>query len=321
MNKLADKLFEFKYSPKSIEEMILPNNVKKVFKKWIYEDPSLFNNCLLVSNKPGCGKTSITRLIIDSKNFATLFINGARETSIDNVRYNIKNFVSTVSMLGMGNPKIVILDEADRLSPQALDALKSEIELAQNNARFVFTANRRSAFPEPIISRTQEFNFDKIFSDNKTELYKLAFVKIKHILDNEKIEYEQEAIVNLIKKYGPDWRGLIKTIQLLASYNNTITSKEVKNIDVKEDINSLIEFLKMKNFKKIREFSIKHIGNEISVMEELYKLVKTDIILKESIPKYIIYLAELNRNCSIVPDPEIELMAAFMEIMENIKFK
>ena len=86
MEKLGNKLWEFKYSPKSIDEMILPVKVKNLFQNWIYDEPTNFNNCLLVSNKPGCGKTSIARLIIDSKNFSTLFINGARETSVDIVR-------------------------------------------------------------------------------------------------------------------------------------------------------------------------------------------------------------------------------------------
>ena len=56
-------------------------------------------------------------------------------------------------------------------------------------------------------------------------------------------------------------------------------------------------------------------------MEELYKLCSGDMIELESLPKYIIYLADLNRNINVVPDAEIELMAALMEIMDNIKFK
>jgi replication factor C subunit 3/5 len=313
---IKEKLWEFKYSPKSVDEMILSDLYKKIFSDWINNNE--LGNCLLYSQNPGSGKTTIMNLIKDSENFISTFINASRETSIDTVRYNINKFVSTISYNDA--IKVVLLDEADRLSPQALDALKSEIELKVNNARFVFSANRESAFPDPIKSRLKIFNFDKMFTDNKDELYKSAYKRIEYILNSENIEFEPKAIATIIKKYAPDWRNIIKTCQLLSAYSKKILLEDVEKIDVKNDISDLVNYIKQKNFKLVREFSVKHIGNEQQIMTELYKLVNTNIITNESKVKLILILSEMNRYINIVPDPEIELIRALVDIMTDMEF-
>lgn len=312
---LSDKIWEFKYAPKNIDDMILPKAYLKIFKEYIDGD---LNNCLLYSQNPGTGKTTLTNLIKSSDKYLCTFINASRETSIDNVRFNIKKFVSTVSYNKA--IKVVILDEADRLSAQALDALKAEIETNINNSRFIFTANRESAFPDPIKSRLKIFNFDKIFTENKKELYINALKRIEYILKEENITYDQKAIALIIKKYAPDWRMCIKTCQLLAAYDNSITLENVEKIDVKNDISLLIEHFKNKDFKAVREFSAKHLGNEVEIMSELYKLIESKLITNESKPKLIVILADMNRYITLVPDQEIEMMFAMIEIMNNIEF-
>jgi replication factor C subunit 3/5 len=313
---LKNELWEFKYSPISVDEMILPSKEMSILKKYI--DDGKLNNCLFYSSKPGTGKSTLTSLIRNSNKFLCTFINASRETGIDTVKYNINKFVSTVSF--NNTIKVVILDEADRLSPNALDALKADIELKINSARFVFTANRESAFPDPILSRLKVFNFDKMFTENKNELYLKALERLEFILTSENVKYDKKAVALIIKKYAPDWRMCIKTCQLLSAYNNTITLEDVENIDVKNDISELVGMLKDKNFKAIREFSVKHTGNEIQIMQELFKLIKTDIITNESKPKLILILAETNRYINVVPDPEIEMMAAFIEILTSVEF-
>ncbi len=320
MIDFSNKSWEFKYSPKNIDDLILPEKTKKVFRKWFKNKD--ISNTLFVSNKPGCGKTSITRLIIESRMFSTLFINASRETSIDNIRYNVNNFVSTVAIIGRDAPKIVILDEADRLSSHALDALKGEIERAIGNARFIFTANRESAFPEPIISRLRPvYNFDKLFSENKQELYKSAFVRISHILNSEGVKFDSKAIVELIKKYAPDWRSLIRICQMMSAYDNTITMESVNNSDVTTDINDLIDYLKEKDFRKVREFSVRHMGNEHQIIQELFKLVDIDGIIKSPTQINMIQiLSDTNRNINIVPDKELEVARMLTDIMVDVEF-
>jgi len=319
MVNLREQIWEFKYIPKNINEMIFPVPMKKMFSEWI--ESGNMHNCLLVSANPGCGKTTFVNLVKKSEKFVCIFINGSRDTSIDIVRQNITNFVSTVSISKKSAQKIVLLDEADRMSANALDSLKSEIELKINNARFIFTANRESAFPDPIKSRLKIFNFDKIFSDNKTELYTQAMERACYILDTEKIKYDKKAVAMMVKKFAPDWRNLIKNLQLISAYNGKIELEDVQKIDLTNEISNLIVNLKEKNFDKVREFSIKNIGNEIAIMQELYKLIKTKGIIEDkSKPALILILADLNRYINVVPDPEIEIMASFVQIMAEIEF-
>jgi DNA polymerase III delta prime subunit len=215
---------------------------------------------------------------------------------------------------------VVILDESDRMTGNALDALKAEIEIRSNSARFVFTANSISKFPEPIISRLKVFNFDKMFVDNKEEMYLSAMERIENILKTENIVYDRKAVALIIKKYAPDWRMCIKTCQLLSAYDQKISIEDVEKIDVKNDISELVGFLKNRDFKAVREFSTKHIGNEIQVLQELYKLVKSDLVENISKPALILILAETNRYINLVPDPEIEIMACLSQIMSDITF-
>lgn len=319
MPDYSKELWEFKYAPEKMEDLILPDKYIKLFSNWLKN--KTFENCLLVSNKPGAGKTSIIRILKNSELFSTMFINSSIETSIDTVRYNIKKFISTSSPIKKA-VKIVFLDEADRMSAGALDALKGEIEGSASNARFIFTANRESAFPEPIISRVKVFNFDKIFSENKQELYKKAYIYVTNILDKENIKYDQKAIAQIIQKYAPDWRNLIKTLQLISAYNNEITIEDVKKIDVTSELReSVIGYIKNKDFKSVREFCVRNIGNEHEVINELYKLTKIpNIIEPTTIPEMILILAETNRYINIVPDREIEMLRAFIDIMLQVKF-
>jgi len=315
---MTDKMWEFKYAPTKVEDMILPERESAIFSKWL-NDKTL-SNCLLVSANPGCGKTTFTSLFRNSKDFVCIFINASRETSIETVRETVSSFVKTVTISTVsGAQKVVILDEADRMSPNALDALKAEIEISASNARFIFTANRETAFPEPILSRLSVFNFDRMFTENRAEMMKMAFRRISYILDSENVKYDKTAIVELVKKLAPDWRSLVKTCQLLSAYDGTIDSSAVSRADFTCSVDELIRHLKEKNFSAVRSFSAKNSGNEVAVVGELWKLLDSDEVKNDSKPALVMLLAEANRYLAVVPDPEIELMNLFVMIMsENI---
>lgn len=316
---VAEQLWEFKHAPECVGDMILSSSYSDLLDSWI--SSGCIHNCLLVSSNPGCGKTTIVNLIKSSNKFVTMFVNASRETSIDIVRQNIRDFVATVSLIRKADQKIVLLDEADRLSPNALDALKGEIEINIDNARFVFTANRESAFPDPIKSRLKVLNFDKMFSDNKQEMYKQAMKRVCKILDSENVKYEPAAIATVIKKFAPDWRNVIKTCQLMSAYDGKICMEDISKIDSSEQISEIINNIKSKNFDAVRELSAKCVGNEIEVMNEFYKLVKSSGVIKnESKPALVLILADLNRHINSVPDPEIELMNAMVQMMSEIEF-
>jgi len=108
----------------------------------------------------------------------------------------------------------------------------------------------------------------------------------------------------------------------MSAYSNKITEEEVLALDVKNDVEKLIGLLKEKNFSELREFSVKHIGNEIQILEELYNAAKSSEVIKNtSKPNMILILADMNRHVSLVPDPEIELFSTLLKLAAEIEFE
>ena len=106
-----DFLFVEKYRPKNIAECILPQHIKKVYNEYI-EKKEIQH--LLLSGQQGIGKTSSARALCNELETDVLFINGSEESGIDVLRTTIRDYASTVSL--MGNKKVVIIDEADYLN-------------------------------------------------------------------------------------------------------------------------------------------------------------------------------------------------------------
>ena len=138
-----------KYRPKSIEECILQEGLKKTFLEFV-ENKEIPN--LLLSGSAGVGKTTVARALCDQMDVDCILINGSEESGIDVLRNKIKGFASTVSF--SGGRKVVILDEADYLNPQSTQpALRGFIEEFSGNCGFIFTCNYANRIIAPIHSR------------------------------------------------------------------------------------------------------------------------------------------------------------------------
>ena len=122
-----------KYRPTTINDCILPENLKKTFKEFV-EDKHIPN--LILSGGPGVGKTTVAKAMLDEIGATSLLINGSEESGIDVLRNKIKNFASTVSL--EGGRKYVILDEADYLNPQSTQpALRGFMEEFHKNLSLI----------------------------------------------------------------------------------------------------------------------------------------------------------------------------------------
>ena len=129
-----------KYRPQSIDDCILPSELKQTFQQFVNteEIPNL-----LLSGTAGVGKTTVAKAMLEQLGCTYMMINGSEESGIDTLRTKIKNFASTVSM--DGKRKYVILDEADYLNPQSTQpALRGFIEEFSRNCGFILTCNFRN---------------------------------------------------------------------------------------------------------------------------------------------------------------------------------
>jgi DNA polymerase III delta prime subunit len=127
-------LWTEKYRPKTINECILPERLKKPFQEYVNskEIPNL-----LLAGGAGVGKTTVAKAMCEEIGCDYMVINGSDDNGVDTVRYKIKNYASSMSLAG--GRKVIIVDEADYLSPNAQAAFRNVIEEFAGNCSFIFT--------------------------------------------------------------------------------------------------------------------------------------------------------------------------------------
>ena len=134
-----DFLWVEKYRPQTIEECILPSDLKNTFQSFVTngEVPNL-----LLCGTAGVGKTTVAKALCHELGVDSYVINGSDEGRfLDTVRNNAKQFASTVSLTSSSNHKVIIIDEADNTTHDVQLLLRASIEEFQNNCRFIFTCN------------------------------------------------------------------------------------------------------------------------------------------------------------------------------------
>lgn len=218
MNNLeASYMWVEKYRPKKLDDMVLSENYKSIFSKFM-EDGEIPH--LLLYGPPGSGKTAISRITVDriiTNKDDCLRIAGSADNGIDVVRNIIIPFLETPPF-GTGKVKIVFIDECDFMSQNALASLRNVTQEYQSNGRFIFTCNYLYKIPEPLQSRCQSFEFKRATKEFITNY-------CEHVLQSENIKYKNGDLDRIVSLFYPDIRKIINTIQ-----PRTI-SGELKNID------------------------------------------------------------------------------------------
>ena len=302
-----------KYRPKKINDTILPQSLKDTFNA-IVTKGDLPN--MLFTGTAGLGKTTVARALCNSLDLDHIVINGSEEGNIETLRGKIKQFASTVSL--QGGYKVVILDEADYLNPQSTQpALRGFIEEFSNNCRFILTCNFKNRIIEPLHSRCGVYEFNT----SKKDLAQLAaqFMKrMKFILEEEGVSYEEMAIADLIMKFAPDWRRVINECQRY-SLSGFIDSGVTKNL-TNDNYDGLMKLLKEKDFKKMRSWVANNIDTDASAIFRAVYDRATTKIKAESLPQLILILADYQYKNSFVADHELNVVACMTEIMANVEF-
>src|SRR5210317_2489210 len=203
-------LFVEKYRPKTIEDCILPDNIKKTFSDMLTkgEIPNL-----LLCGTSGVGKTTIARALCEELKCDYIVINGSDEGRfLDTVRNQAKNFAATVSLSSSAKHKVVIIDEADNTTHDVQLLLRANIEAFYGNCRFIFTCNYKNKLIEPLHSRCAVVEFS-INGTQKPAIAASFFKRLQEILGAEGVEYDNKVLVELVNKHFPDWRRVLNECQ------------------------------------------------------------------------------------------------------------
>ena len=305
-----------KYRPKTIEDCILPENIKKTFRDFLNkgEVPNL-----LLSGPAGCGKTTVAKALCAELGVDVYVINGSDEGRfLDTVRNNAKNFASTVSLSSESKHKVIIIDEADNTTPDVQLLLRASIEEFSRNCRFIFTCNYKNKIIEPLHSRCAVIDFG-IKGKQKQEIATCFFKRLNWILDNERIQSDKKVIAELIHKHFPDWRRVLNECQRY-SVGGKIDSGILAHFsDVK--VNDLVKNLKEKNFSQVRKWCVNNLDNDPAVLlRRIYDSLSNSLV-PSTVPAAVLIIAKYQYQIAFVADQEINLLACLTEIMVECEFK
>jgi len=305
-------LWTERYRPQAISDCILPDRLKEVFQEYVNQKqiPNL-----LLTGGAGVGKTTIAKAMCNEIGCDYMILNGSDENGVDTIRVKIKNYASSMSF--SGGRKVIILDEADYLTPNAQAILRNAIEEYAVNCSFIFTCNFKSRIIEPLHSRCAVIDF-RLQNGEKTKMASAFFKRITHILNTEKVEHDEKVIAELIKKHFPDFRRAINELQRYSQLGKIDVGILSQIGDI--SISQIVKHLKEKDFTSVRKWAATTDVDSTTFFRKLYDALY-DIAKPQSIPQAVIILADYQYKQAFVADQEINLVACLTELMANVEFK
>jgi len=302
------------YRPKNVESCILPKDLKDTFSEFVQQG-NIPN--LILSGRPGVGKTTVAKAMLDEIGATYMLINGSEESGIDVLRTKCQNFASTVSL--EGGRKYLIIDEADYLNPQSTQpALRGFIEEFHENCGFIFTCNYKNRLIEPLHSRCSVIEFS-IPNNEKQKLAETFFIRVKDILNEQEVKYDDRVVAEVINNHFPDWRRVLNELQRYSVSGNIDAGilVNISEINIKE----LIIAMKNKEFTNVRRWVVDNLDNDpVRIFRNIYDHLYV-VMDGSSIPYAVVILGEYQYKSAFVADQEINMLACLKEIMARVKFK
>ena len=295
------ELWVEKYRPTTLEEYVGNETIKNKIADYLKQG-SIQN--LLFHGVAGTGKTTLAKLITKNLNCDLLYINASDERGIDTIREKIIPFASSMSF---NDVKIVILDEADYITPQAQATLRNTIESCSKTTRFILTCNYLERIISPLQSRCQTF---EITPPSKTEVSN----KCQDILTQEKVLFYDNSINDVINTHYPDIRKIINTLQgSVVDGEINIDDTSLKNTQLGGLIvDALIRKAKLSEIRQIiadsgsREF------------DDLFKYIydKSSTLFGDKEGEAILIIAKYQYEYTFVLEKEICIAAMLKKLLE-----
>lgn len=305
-------LWEFKYEPVTFDSMILNSNIKSALKEAIISRPNM-----LIYGPPGVGKGTFVNILIKENGLDNNFlkINASDETGIDAMRDKVKTFAQAMSI---GQMKLVYLNEADSLTsgPQGSQKmLRDLMEQTQSNTQWILCCNYEQYIIPELKSRCQLYN---ISTPPAIDIFKHC----KKILDIEKVAFNKQSLLSLVKKCYPDIRNTIITLR-----QNVIDGKLSEELvqsssqvlfqsiltQMKSDPGEVRKILKSNSihYDGLYEFIYEHLMDESES--------RVDIFNDEA--NAIIHIGEASYRNGIVANKEINFMRMYFKMIQDKTIK
>jgi DNA polymerase III delta prime subunit len=302
---MTDKfLWVERYAPHTIEECILPKQIKDNF--LAYAKDKEFPN-LILAGPAGVGKTSVSKALCDEIDTDMLFVNASLDRGIGDIRTTVAQFASTTSLVS--KKKVVLLDEADNLTADSQKALRALIEEFQNHCRFILTCNYPHNIIDAIHSRCTVFDFNVRDEKEVKKLSAEFYKKATKILNDNQIKFNDKILAKYIMAMAPDWRGMLNGMQ-----GNSKTGELSPNILI-DTPDTLVQLLKDKKWTDIRDWVFKNSYIHPRQLERTTFKAIQDAAKNECKPIVSMIYGEYSHRIGMGADPSITLLNIMTIIM------
>ena len=299
------ELWVEKYRPKHIKDYVFKDNDQKLqVQSWVKEGSIPH---LLFSGSAGIGKTTLAKVLLNElgiEAYDVLEINASRENRIDDMRDKITNFIQ---MIPFGPFKVVLLDEADYLTPASQAILRGLMETYSNHSRFILTCNYPNRIIPALHSRCQGFHI------NKTDQTEFT-ARVATILVEENIDFDLDTLDTYVKATYPDLRKCINTVQQNVKENQLVAPKSI--VDASDYKIEMVELFKKGRINDARKLVCGKARPE--EMEEIYRWLydNLDLIAKsdENKDQAVVLIKQGLVDHTICADSEINLAATLIKL-------
>jgi DNA polymerase III delta prime subunit len=306
---VANTLWTERYRPQKLEDYVWINDEqRRQVEGWV-KDRDIPH--VLLSGGPGCGKSTLAKLMmveLGVSNGDIKFVNASHHRGIDFIR-DLSGFAETMPS---GDYRYVILDEADRLTPEAQDALKSMIEEYSSICRWILTTNRPHKITGPLHSRTQGFHVEAL--DREQFVTRVATILITEGVDLN--EENLEILDEYVTVTYPDLRKCLNMLQQNCRDGQLRRPKAGGGKGIAEYMIEAVALFKNGHIHEARKIICANAGE--SDYEEIYRLLYRNLDWwgkdEESQNKAIVIIANRLRDHSMVADPEIAMAACLVEL-------